>query len=193
MSVKKDLRKLAMEEVLVLGDGDTALAQESTAEDALASLSPQERERVITIAARRLAFQVLFELDSRRSDDATEASGILSRARGITPAQVEALTVLVAGAFGSRAEADRAFLEIAPEWPAHRMAPVDRAILRLAHHEMTATQTHPRIVINEAVELAKAFSSDKSPAFVNGLLDRRMKALGLGDGARPPAQGGETA
>ncbi|MBX3360572.1 MAG: hypothetical protein KF705_03900 [Phycisphaeraceae bacterium] len=48
-------------------------------------------------------------------------------------------------------EADDAFQKIAPEWPSHRMAPVDRAILRLAHYEMTATETHPRIVINEAV------------------------------------------
>ncbi|MCW5767221.1 MAG: transcription antitermination factor NusB [Phycisphaeraceae bacterium] len=180
MSVKKDLRRMAMEDVLVLGDGDASLVQESTAEDALASLAPQERERVLTIAARRLAFQVLFELDSRRTQDASEAASILSRARGITPEQVEAMMVLVSGAYMSRKVADDAFQKIAPEWPSHRMAPVDRAILRLAYYEMTATQTHPRIVINEAVELAKSFSSEKSPAFVNGLLDRVLKGAGLG-------------
>jgi len=183
VSVKKDLRRMAMEDVLVLGDGDGTALQEGTADDALASMPESERERVLTIAARRLAFQVLFELDSRRAEDATEAAAILSRAHGITPAQVEALLVLVAGAFARRAEADAAFLRISPEWPAHRMASVDRAILRLAHHEMTATRTHPRIVINEAVELAKVFSSDKAPAFINGLLDRLMKGLGLGDRA----------
>lgn len=185
MSVKKDLRRMAMEDVLVLGDGDSSLAQESTAEDALTTLSPSERERVLTIAARRLAFQVLFELDSRRAEDATEAAAILSRARGITPAQVEPLLVLVAGAHARATEADAAFKEIAPEWPAHRMAPVDRAILRLAYFEMNATDTHPKIVINEAVELAKAFSSEKSPAFINGLLDRVMKGMGAGEGAKP--------
>ena len=53
-------------------------------------LERRNLERVLTIAARRLAFQVLFELDSRRAEDATEAAAILSRAHGITPAQVEA-------------------------------------------------------------------------------------------------------
>lgn len=191
MSVKKDLRRMAMEDVLVLGDGDSAVVQEGTAEDALASLSPAERDRVLTIAARRLAFQVLFELDSRRATDATEAAAILSRARGITPAQVEPLLVLVAGAHARAKEADAAFQKIAPEWPAHRMAPVDRAILRLAYFEMLATDTHPKIVINEAVELAKAFSSEKSPAFINGLLDRVMKGMGVGDAANPAGAGGE--
>lgn len=191
MSVKRDLRRMAMEDVLVLGEAEGAVAQASTAEDALQALSPAERERVLTIAARRLAFQVLFELDSRRATDASEATAILSRARGITPEQVQALLVLVSGAFAGRGEADKAFQAIAPEWPSHRMAPVDRAILRLAHFEMTGTETHPRIVINEAVELAKSFSSEKSPAFVNGLLDRLMKGLGLGDGKGQGGADGE--
>ncbi len=186
MSVKRDLRQMAMEDVLVLGEADGAVAQQSTAEDALAALAPAERERVLTIAARRLAFQVLFELDSRRDADATDAAAILSRARGITPEQVQSLVVLVAGAYSARKEADAAYQQIAPEWPSHRMAPVDRAILRLAYFEMTGTDTHPRIVINEAVELAKWFSSEKAPAFVNGLLDRLMKGLGVGDTKKAP-------
>lgn len=186
MSVKRDLRQMAMEDVLVLGEADGAVAQQSTAEDALAALAPAERERVLTIAARRLAFQVLFELDSRRDADSTDAAAILSRARGITPEQVQSLVVLVAGAHGVRKEADAAYQRIAPEWPSHRMAPVDRAILRLAYFEMTGTDTHPRIVINEAVELAKWFSSEKAPAFVNGLLDRLMKGLGVGDTKKAP-------
>lgn len=184
MSVKRDLRRMAMEDVLVLGDAEGVIAQESTSEDALAALSPAERERVLTIAARRLAFQVLFELDSRRAEDATEASAILARTRGITPEQAEPLVVLVSGAYAGRKDADEAFGKIAPEWPSHRMAPVDRAILRLAHFEMSGTDTHPKIVINEAVELAKSFSSEKSPAFINGLLDRLMKGLGLGDSTK---------
>lgn len=178
MSVKRDLRRMAMEDVLVLGDGDGGFAQTSTSEDAIESLSPAERERILTMAARRLAFQVLFELDSRRAEDAAEAAAILARARGITPEQAERLVVLVSGAYGARGAADDVFREIAPEWPANRMAAIDRAILRLAYFEMTATETHPRIVINEAVELAKFFSSEKSPAFINGLLDRLMKGLG---------------
>ena len=68
-------------------------------------------------------------------------------------------------------------LRLAPGWPAHRQGAVDRSLLRLAHHEMSATLTHPKIVVNEAVELAKEFGSERSPAFVNGLLDRVLKRV----------------
>lgn len=174
-----------MEDVLVLGDAEGVVAQEGTSDDALAALSPAEQERVLTMAARRLAFQVLFELDSSRASDASEAASILSRTRGLASHQLEPLVAMISGAYAGRKAADEAFQKIAPEWPSHRMAPVDRAILRLAHFEMSATDTHPKIVINEAVELAKSFSSEKSPAFVNGLLDRLMKGLGLGDSKKP--------
>jgi N utilization substance protein B len=61
---------------------------------------------------------------------------------------------------------------LAPGWPAHRQPAVDRAILRLAHYELKLGKVHPKIIVNEAIELAKEFSTDKSPAFVNGLLDK---------------------
>jgi Transcription termination factor len=54
---------------------------------------------------------------------------------------------------------------------------VDRALLRLAHYEMTSGRTPPRVVVNETVELAKHFSTEKAPAFINALLDKVMKRI----------------
>jgi transcription antitermination protein NusB len=58
---------------------------------------------------------------------------------------------------------------------------LDRAILRLAMHELRASDTPPKVVINEAVELAKKFSSEESGAFVNGILDAFRKTLPTGE------------
>ncbi|MFZ9940800.1 MAG: transcription antitermination factor NusB [Luteolibacter sp.] len=53
-----------------------------------------------------------------------------------------------------------------------RIDPVDRAILRLATHELLHTSTPPKVVINEAIELAKRFGTTDSKRFVNGILDK---------------------
>jgi len=65
----------------------------------------------------------------------------------------------------------------AENWRLERIAAIDRAILRLALHEMRATDTPPKVVINEAVDLAKKFSSEESGAFVNGILDTYRKTV----------------
>ena len=62
-------------------------------------------------------------------------------------------------------------------WRFERLAAIDRAILRLAIHEMSAAETPPKVVLNEAVELAKKFSSEESGSFVNGVLDAVRKSL----------------
>ena len=62
-------------------------------------------------------------------------------------------------------------------WKLERVAAIDRAILRLALHEMRATDTPVKVVINEAVDLAKKYSSDDAGGFVNGILDAYHKSL----------------
>jgi len=62
-------------------------------------------------------------------------------------------------------------------WRFERLAAIDRAILRLAIHELNAGDTPAKVVLNEAVELAKKFSSEESGAFVNGVLDSVHKSL----------------
>ena len=66
----------------------------------------------------------------------------------------------------------------AHNWRLERMAVIDRLVLRLAVGELLAhPETPPKVVINEALELARTFSGDESVAFVNGVLDAVRKAL----------------
>ena len=62
-------------------------------------------------------------------------------------------------------------------WRFERMAAIDRAILRLAIYELRAAETPPKVILNEAVDLAKKYSSEESGAFVNGVLDGVHKSL----------------
>ena len=62
-------------------------------------------------------------------------------------------------------------------WRFERLAAIDRAILRLAIHEMKASDTPAKVVLNEAVDLAKKYSSEEAGAFVNGVLDSAHKSL----------------
>lgn len=126
---------------------------------------------------RRLAFQALYQLDARGVVDADDIRLSLDDNQDYQPKDRDKAFELANAAFAHKNEADAAMRELAPTWPAHRQAAVDRAILRLAHYEMTRGGIHPKIAVNEAVELAKAFSTDKSPGFVNGLLDKILKKV----------------
>ncbi len=131
---------------------------------------------------RRLAFQILYQIDAAGpGHDAADVLGSLAEddeeAGRYTAAERLKAFSLANEAYADRAAADAFMNEAAPGWPAHRQAAVDRAILRLAHHEMVSGKTPPKIAVNEAVELAKVFSTEKSPAFVNGLLDKVLKKV----------------
>ena len=148
----------------------------------LASLPPEQRDRVFHVATRRLAFQLLYQLDAIVTPpDAAAVDAFvvnaLGRVEGLGPMAVAGIEAFVRDAYNARAGADAEFLELAPEWPTNRLAAVDRAILRLAHFEMVSGRTPSKIAVNEAVELAKHYSTEKSPAFINGLLDKVLKRL----------------
>ena len=85
--------------------------------------------------------------------------------------------VMATGAWAARREADGAIRSLAPTWPAHRQPAVDRALIRLAHWEMTAGGRPPRAVVSEVVEIAKSFSTDRSPGFINAVLDKVLKQV----------------
>lgn len=148
---------------------------------------------------RRLAFQALYQLDARPDDAAREVLDAMATdlddgsvggvgggggggggggdAQPFAPAERRKAMDLAIRAYEQRATADAFLVETAPTWPTHRQAAVDRAILRLAYFEMTTHLAPPKVVIDEAVELAKMFSTDKSSSFVNGVLDKLMKTL----------------
>lgn len=126
---------------------------------------------------RRLAFQALYQIDARAGEDLEDIRATLDETEEFRDAELDRAFALALEAWEHRAEADAVTTELAPEWPTHRQAAVDRTILRLAHHEMTRGTAPPKAVVNEAVELAKAFSTERSPAFVNALLDKILKRL----------------
>jgi transcription antitermination factor nusB len=86
---------------------------------------------------------------------------------------------LVAGVIETQAALDAHLQPIAPEWPLDQIARVDRNILRLGLYELLHCRATvpPKVAINEAVELAKAFGSDNSSKFINGVLGTAYRNL----------------
>jgi N utilization substance protein B len=150
--------------------------------------------------ARELALQALFLWDANQTIDLD-----LGRSAMVGPddesapdAQVVQTAIMMArSAWEHRAQSDQWVVRLAPQWPPRRQPAVDRNVLRLAMWEMTHTDTPPKVVIDEAIELAKRFSTENSPSFVNGVLDavfreiRELKAeVAVTDlpAAAPPAE-----
>jgi N utilization substance protein B len=100
---------------------------------------------------------------------------------------------LFQGVAGNRPSLDEITHRYAPAWPVDQLALVDRNILRIALFELLHnTDTPEKTAINEAVELAKAFGSESSARFVNGVLGSVMSGLEMGELApRSPAPEGE--
>lgn len=121
--------------------------------------------------ARRVAIQALFELDST-----DHAPGIVVDERLAVEALDEQgalfLRWLVSGVLHNYEPLDVIIAKNAPEWPVDQLAIVDRNIMRMAIFELGAHEADapPKVVINEAVELAKTFGGDSSPRFINGVL-----------------------
>jgi N utilization substance protein B len=84
---------------------------------------------------------------------------------------------LVCGAEAARESIDVRLREATRNWRLERMAVVDRNILRLATYELMHTSTPVAVVLDEAVEMARRFGDDPSPAFVNGVLDGVARAI----------------
>ena len=79
---------------------------------------------------------------------------------------------LLDGILANRANIDKAIASTSANWALARMAKIDLSILRLAAYELLFREDIPRnVTINEAIEIAKKFGSEESPAFVNGILD----------------------
>ncbi len=83
---------------------------------------------------------------------------------------------IVSGVIKNTAKLDAELQPVAPEWPIDQIARMDRLILRIGLFELTSEpETPPKVVINEAVELAKAFGGDNSSKFINGVLGTLLR------------------
>ena len=124
---------------------------------------------------RAYALQVLYAMDLNDRPAPREEADKIWRLfdLSIEPASQEFARDLVGTVRDSLDEVDALITEVSRNWRLERMSKVDRNILRLAALELRDSPEVPvKVVINEAVELAKQFGTHESPAFVNGLLDR---------------------
>lgn len=123
--------------------------------------------------AREVALQVLYQEDLNPTTELLESERFL-RGRLTATDLVEFAASLVDGVRQHRAALDALLGKTADNWTLGRMAATDRNVLRLGAFELLHTTTPGRVVINEAVELAKRFGSKQSAHFVNGILDRLL-------------------
>lgn len=130
---------------------------------------------------RIVALQTLYEIDFRREAGDTSYDLGLILKRNVsryesTVDDVYFIEELVKGVTKHEKELDDELRPLAPEWPLEQIARMDRVVLRMGlyelHHE---PDVPPKVVINEAVELAKAFGGDNSSKFINGVLGTALK------------------
>ncbi|MFF1699144.1 transcription antitermination factor NusB [Streptomyces sp. NPDC058257] len=125
--------------------------------------------------ARKRAFQILFEADQRGADVVTVLADWVRHSRSDTrqPPVSEFTMELVEGYAEHARRIDELISQYAVAWTLDRMPVVDRNILRLGAYELIWVDGTPdAVVMDESVQLAKEFSTDDSPSFVNGLLGR---------------------
>jgi transcription antitermination protein NusB len=120
---------------------------------------------------RELALKYLYQADVRK--DGAEAFDEFATQQEESGGTVEFARELVKGVLARRDELDKLLSGYAKNWSLHRMAVIDRNILRIGAFELLGAEPPPRsVVINEAIELAKRFSTAESGRFINGVLDR---------------------
>jgi len=141
---------------------------------------------------RIVALQTLYEFEFRTEcgDTTVDVAEVLGRnlARYETAIDdTDFVDELVRGVLKEQASIDEKIQPIAPDWPIEQIARIDRNILRIGVYELLygAKVVPPKVAINEAVELAKAFGSDNSSKFVNGVLGTAYRTLieGATDGS----------
>jgi len=120
--------------------------------------------------------QMLFQWDMSQQDCQKLEAKFWKTAKAADKTRLFA-NELFEGAAKQAAALDELIAKHAENWRLERLSSIDRAILRLAIYEMLSEGTPPKVVLNEAVELAKKFSSEESGAFVNGVLDAFHKSL----------------
>jgi N utilization substance protein B len=133
---------------------------------------------------RIVALQTLYEYEFRRqaNDEQLELKEVLARNIDRYDEAIddkEFVSELVDGVLEQEKGLDEKLQPMAPGWPLEQIARIDRNVLRIGLFELLYRQDSvpPKVVINEAVELAKAFGSDNSSKFINGVLGTAYRTL----------------
>ena len=141
---------------------------------------------------RIVTLQTLYEYDFRLfcDDDEVDLEAVTMRNIGRyhdTLEDKDFVVTLVNGVSGMTTALDDMIAPIAPEWPVDQIARIDKIILRIALYELHHHKdVPPKVVINEAVELAKAFGGDNSSKFINGVLGTAYRQISEQNGEKAP-------
>jgi len=131
---------------------------------------------------RIIALQTLYEYDFRRDTDSqAELAPIVERNLAQFSEEVDDtdfVTGIIDGVLENEEKIDGIIAPIAPDWPVDQIARIDKIVLRMSLFELNiAQQEPPKVIINEAVELAKEFGGDNSGKFINGVLGTAYQQL----------------
>ena len=140
--------------------------------------------------AREVALQVLYQFDQNGAVAPEDVDRFIRRR--LTDETLQGFARhIVAGVRGKQLQIDELISNAAENWRIDRMAAIDRNILRLGAFEMLFDPEVPvKVAINEALELAKRYSTAQSSRFVNGILDR-LQGADLGGTGTPATEAGE--
>ncbi|MFH1610486.1 MAG: transcription antitermination factor NusB [Patescibacteria group bacterium] len=123
--------------------------------------------------SRTIAMQTLYEWDfNHRSQKLQTVLEHSIREQGVGLQDTSFIEALVKGVTKNLNDIDEIITKYAPDWPIEKMTVVDRNVLRLGIYELKFTENKipPKVVINEAIEMAKTFGGDSSGKFINGVL-----------------------
>ncbi|HZW31436.1 MAG TPA: transcription antitermination factor NusB [Isosphaeraceae bacterium] len=138
---------------------------------------------------REVALQVLYQVEQNPGVPPEEVRRFIQR-RLLGDRKLSEFTEgLIAGVKEHQPRIDAVISEVAENWRLDRMAAIDRNILRLGAYEMLYCPEVPaRVALNEALELAKRYSTAQSSRFVNGILDRVLQGQVPAPAPRPPSE-----
>jgi len=138
---------------------------------------PEPTTALLRREIRQCALQAMYQMDAAAADvpaslevihESLEGmpGGDKARAAGVKLAEL---------AWQLREQSDAIVAEVAEDWPIYRQPMIDRNLLRLCCYEILSGRTPYKVAINEAVEIAKEFGSEKTPMFINGVLDKLVR------------------
>ena len=127
--------------------------------------------------SREFALQMLFEWDMTRQEPDARGEAVLEVRAALLIRPASSQTSCLKARLPRPNSIDQLVGQLSENWRLDRLAAVDRSILRLAIYELRSGTAPPKVVIDEALELAKKFSSAEAPAFLNGVLDAAYKSL----------------
>jgi transcription antitermination protein NusB len=140
--------------------------------------------------SRELALQTLYAWELGADDDSRRLLQTIAENNGFSLDVREYAGILVQKCIAALAEIDEALQRHAKNWSLKRMAAIDRNVLRLAVAELRFCPEVPfRVIIDEAVEIAKIYGTDDSGKFVNGIIDAIYHEISPKTGKEPPADG----